>query len=72
MGIRLLDSILVFLTATAVVFSAYAIGYALSSEHPGTAWIAAAVLIALGVLLGWLTTRRIRHYAEQHGRHTGH
>ncbi len=72
MGIRFLDSILVLLTATSVVFSAYAIGYALSSEHSGPAWIAAAVLIAVGVLLGWFTTRRIRGYAEKHESHAGY
>ncbi len=72
MGIRFLDSILVLFTAAAVVFSAYAIGFALSSEHPGPAWIAAAVLIGVGVILGWFTTRRIRDYAEKHGGHAGH
>lgn len=62
MGMRFLDSILSLLTAFAVVFSAYLVGHALSA---GTswAWIGAAVLLVAGLVLGWVTTRRVRAYA---------
>lgn len=66
MGMRFLDTILSFVTAAAVVFSAYLVGHALSA---GTswAWIGAAVLLVIGLVLGWLTTRRVRAYAADRG-----
>lgn len=62
MGMRFLDSILSLLTAFAVVFSAYLVGHALSA---GTswAWIGAAILLVSGLVLGWVTARRVRAYA---------
>lgn len=67
MGIHFLDSILALLTAAAVVFSAYLVGHALSSDHAGWAWITAAGLVAGGLALGWVTARRIRGYAQGRG-----
>lgn len=67
MGIRFLDSLLALVAAAAVVFSAYLIGHALSSDHAGWAWITAAGLIAGGLLVGAFTARRIRSYAEARG-----
>lgn len=66
MGMRFLDSILTLLTASAVVFSAYLVGHALSA---GTswAWIGAAVLLVAGLILGWVTARRLRGYATSRG-----
>ncbi|HUG42099.1 MAG TPA: hypothetical protein VMM12_16645 [Longimicrobiales bacterium] len=63
MGIRFIDSILTLLAASCVVFAAYFVGHALSSEHGGWAWITAAVLVAIGVALGLLTARRLRGFA---------
>ncbi|MBW3553159.1 MAG: hypothetical protein KY466_06605 [Gemmatimonadetes bacterium] len=65
MGIRFVDSILSLLTSLAVVFSAYFVGHALSSDHAGWAWITAAALIVLGAGLGFLTVRRIRDFAAR-------
>ena len=67
MGIRFIDSILVLLTAALVVFGAYLIGHALSSDHAAWAWISAAVLIPAGAGLGWFTGRRFRGYAQEKG-----
>lgn len=66
MGIRFLDSILVLVTASCAVFSAYFVGHALSSDHAGWAWITAAVLIVLAGAIGAFTVRRIRSFAEQY------
>ena len=63
MGIRFVDSILSLLTSLAVIFSAYFVGHALSSEHAAWAWITAAVLAVLGAGLGFVTIRRIRGFA---------
>ena len=72
MGIRFIDSILAILAASCVVFAAYFVGHALSSEHGEWAWITAAVLAVLGLVLGFLTTRRLHAYAHQHDRHHTH
>ena len=72
MGIRFLDSILALLTACCVVFTAYFVGHALSSEHGEWAWITAAVLAVLGLGLGFVTTRRIHGYAHSHDAHHHH
>jgi hypothetical protein len=72
MGIRFLDSILALITAAAIVFAAYLVGHALSSDHAGWAWITAAGLLAAAAALGFLTTRRIRSYAEQRGENLHH
>lgn len=71
MGIRFLDSLLALLAATAVVFAAYLVGYALSGDHAGWAWITAAALLVAGAGLGLLTTRRIRSYTRQRGGQRG-
>ncbi|HUE77684.1 MAG TPA: hypothetical protein VMM83_07060 [Longimicrobiales bacterium] len=68
MGIRFLDSILSLLAVSCVVFSSYFVGHALSIDHPGTAWIIAAVLAVLGLAMGFLTIRRIRGYADPQDR----
>lgn len=72
MGIRFVDSILSLLTSLAVVFSAYLVGHALSSEHAAWAWIAAAALLVLGAGLGFLTVRRIRDFAARRDVHHTH
>ena len=82
MGIRFVDSILSLLTSLAVVFSAYFVGHALSSDHAGWAWITSGVLALLGAGLGFLTVRRIRdfaarppapgHHADAHHAHGHH
>lgn len=67
MGLRFLDSILALVATAAVVFSAYLIGHALSSDHAAWAWVTAAGLIVGGVALGAFTARRIRTFAEERG-----
>lgn len=67
MGIRFLDSILALVTTCLVVFSAYLIGYALSSDHAAWAWISAPIMMAGALLLGWFTSRRIRNDAQERG-----
>lgn len=67
MGIRFLDSILALVTTSAVVFAAYLVGYALSADHAGWAWISAAACLAGAIALGFLTTRRIRSDAHTRG-----
>lgn len=71
MGIRFIDSILSFLAVCCVVFSAYFIGHALSSEHGGWAWMTAAILAVLGAALVFLAVRRIRDYGRRYEAH-GH
>lgn len=66
MGLRFLDSILSLAAASAVVFSAYLVGHALSSGA-GWAWMAAPVLLVVGLALAWVTARRIRSYASSRG-----
>jgi hypothetical protein len=61
MGIRFLDSILVFLAATCGVLTAYFVGHGIS-EATAWPWIAAAALLAAAFLLGALSIRRIRNY----------
>ena len=72
MVIRFVDSILSLLTALAVVFSAYFVGHALSSDHAEWAWITAAVLALLGAALGFVTTRRFRDFGARRDRHLHH
>lgn len=66
MGMRFLDTILTLVAASAVVFSAYLVGHALSSGA-GWAWLGAPVLLLIGIALGWLTARRIRSFASGRG-----
>lgn len=67
MGIRFLDSILVLVAASLIVFPVYLVGHALSNDHATWAWIAAPLLLAAGAGLGWLTGRRLRSYAQERG-----
>lgn len=67
MGIRFLDSILALVTTSMIVFSAYLIGHALSTDHAAWAWMSAAVLLLAAALLGWFTSRRVAAYARDHG-----
>lgn len=67
MGIRFLDSILMLLTATSGVGAAYFAGHALSIEHGRWAWITAGALVVVAVLIGALTSRRVRGYARTRG-----
>lgn len=67
MGTRLLDSLLMLLTAAAGVGAAYFAGHALSIEHGGWAWLTAGGLVVVAVLVGALTSRRIRGYAREKG-----
>ena len=66
MGIRFIDSILSLLVASCGIFTAYLVGYALSSDHAGWAWMTAGGVLLLSLLLGALTIRRIRSYASTH------
>ena len=67
MGTRFFDTILMLVTAAAGVGSAYFAGHALSSDHAGWAWITAGGLLAAAVVLGLITSRRVRSYAEARG-----
>jgi len=64
MGLTFIDSILILVAAGCGVFSAYFVGHALSSDHGGWAWITAAALLALAVILGFVAVRRLRRYGD--------
>lgn len=67
MGIRLIDSILMLVTAAAGIGAAYFAGHALSIEDGVWAWITAGALVVTAVFLGAITSRRVRGYAREKG-----
>lgn len=62
MGLSFIDSILTLLAVVTGVLSVYFAGHALSSEHGAWAWITAAILLVVALLLGLIATRRLRRY----------
>ena len=65
MGIRFIDSLLMLLTASVGVFSAYLVGHALSNTHATWAWVGAGLCLVAAIALGWVLTRRLRSFAAR-------